>query len=277
VSRRKDAPSRRPPHPCSLPRTRQHRVSSVIRNVRPNACRPGGVLSPCLPGFLCGTAALAAQLFGLEPRPLECPLLSSCFVLDFALSSCNDRWGPDRPHVRQVVGDVRKQRPVVLLILAYERGLVATVQRLIIEPRGQRIRCGKLWLRTDSVDAGCAQVRCNREGTSVAEAELDPSSAAGEPVSAKRFLESSPHEHSRVVGPSVAGPGQCAYHLDRLHTLLAEPLAVQNARRALEVGVGQERLHSPSLPCVSDSAAPGVPTSGTLARATRTLATTLGL
>ena len=34
----------------------------------------------------------------------------------------------------------------------------------------------------------------------------------------------------------LAGPGQRAYHLDRLHALLAESLGVQSARRTLEVG-----------------------------------------
>jgi len=125
----------------------------------------------------------------------------------------------------------------MLLFLAHERRLVAAVYRLIPEPRGQDFGGSKFWLRANMVEAGGAQVRRNREGASVVEAELYPRLAAGEAIPAERFLESTPHEHCRVVGPSVTRPGQRAYYLDRLHALFAEPLAVQSPRRALEVGV----------------------------------------
>ena len=128
-------------------------MSSVVRTVRPSACRPSRVLSPCLPGFLRGTAALAAEVFGLEPVSLEHPLLSPHLHVGLALFRCHDRLGPDRPYVWQVIRDVWEQRPVMILFFAHERRLVAAVYRLIPEPRGQRIGGGKFWLRANNVEA----------------------------------------------------------------------------------------------------------------------------
>ena len=94
--------------------------------IGPSSVRPSGRwssrgLSPCLPCLLRGTAALAAQLFGLDPVSLECSLLSPGFHVGFSLFGCHDCLGPDRPYVRQVIRDVRDQQPVVLLFLAHER------------------------------------------------------------------------------------------------------------------------------------------------------------
>jgi hypothetical protein len=156
--------------------------------------------------------------------------------------------GPNGPDVGEVVTDVQEQWCVVLAVLADERGLVTAVHCLVAEPWRQRAGGSKLGLGAHCDDAGRAEVRGDCERAGVAEPELGSGLAARESVSTERLLESLPHEYGRVVLPPVIGLRQCAYDLNGLRALLAEPLAIQGTRRALEVGVGQEGLHCSSVP-----------------------------
>ena len=53
----------------------------------------------------------------------------------------------------------------------------------------------------------------------------------------------------RVVAPAVVGQFERAQDLQGLHALLAQPGAVEDGRGPGEVGVGEERLHGPTVTC----------------------------
>jgi hypothetical protein len=132
----------------------------------------------------------------------------------------------------------------VAVILAQQRRPVGAVQCVVAEPRRQRAACREARLRPwRDGHAGVAQIVEDLRFARVGETPSSPLVAHRDPVRAQRLLEPLPHEHRRMMLPAVDGSCQCPHDLQRLDALLAEPPDIEGARRLVEVGVREERLH----------------------------------
>src|SRR5215218_3968043 len=154
----------------------------------------------------------------------------------------------DRPHVRQVVGDVGEQPPVEVRVLAEEAGLVAAVQGRVAEPGWEGAGVGQLLLGAGGGHADPVQLLADLQLAAVGEAAGEPGPAHGHPVAAQGLGVAAPHPHRRVVPPAVAGADQPAQHLQCLDPLLAQAALVEGTGAGREVGIGKEGLQGQGSP-----------------------------
>src|SRR5918998_716410 len=234
------------------PRALPTRCSPLVGLLAQPLGLPTGLGRPRLPAAPGRLAALLPGPLQLADQLLGGALGPSLGVLLLAQLALDHRRRAHRPDVVQVPRRVgRKERAVVLGVLAQQRGAVAPLHRLVEEPRRQRLSRDQLGIRPDLGDPGGPEVGGDRRGTRVTEPALGPDLARGQPVAAERLLVALPHQHRRMGGPRVPGDGEGPHDLDPLDPLLAQPFEVQGAQRLVEVGVRSEGLHrrlSPSTP-----------------------------
>src|SRR3954451_19068234 len=214
--------------------------ASTVAGLSSSAMSTTGLLtgSPWVIGGPVRVASTPAHLLRRrKPCTTLCPLAT---VPDSVL----EIGATNRPAVVEVVRHVGEQRTVVVGVLADQRRLVAAVEVRVAQPRWQGPGSRQLRLGAYGGHPCLTQVDGDRRRAGVGEPPLGPDLAHRERVPAERLLEALPHQHGGVVPPAVVRPGQPPQHLDALHPLLAEPLEVERARGALEVGVRQEGLHA---------------------------------
>jgi hypothetical protein len=153
------------------------------------------------------------------------------------------------PHVRQVVSNIREEAPIPARVLSNECRLMTQMKRFHTQPRWQFAGCRQRLLGSGRVHPQtCRQLGHQRPGARIAASCRLPHRAHLEAVPHKRFGVTNPHPGRGVVPPAVPRHGKGSENLQRLHSLLAQPLRVQNPRRVGKARQWQKRLHRLQLP-----------------------------